>query len=118
MPFGTPGGDMQPQAMLQVFLNVTVFDMDAQAAIEAPRFANYSFPGSFEPHKYYPGRLYLEGRITAATGDVLKQLGHKVHWWDITPGSPARRAPLSSIKRPASCMAAPIRERPAYMLGW
>ena len=28
MPFGTPGGDVQPQAMLQVFLNVNVFGMD------------------------------------------------------------------------------------------
>ena len=45
MPFGTPGGDVQPQSMLQVFLNVTVFDMDAQAAIEAPRFAELQFPG-------------------------------------------------------------------------
>ena len=35
---------MQPQAMLQVFLNVTVFGMDAQEAVEAPRFATYSFP--------------------------------------------------------------------------
>src|SRR5437870_10802342 len=25
MPFGTPGGDVQQQAMLQVFLNATVF---------------------------------------------------------------------------------------------
>ncbi|MBI1965005.1 MAG: gamma-glutamyltransferase, partial [Betaproteobacteria bacterium] len=49
MPFGTPGGDVQCQAMLQVFLNINVFGMDAQAAVEAPRFANYSYPGSFEP---------------------------------------------------------------------
>ena len=27
MPFGTPGGDVQQQAMLQVFLNITVFGM-------------------------------------------------------------------------------------------
>ncbi len=60
MPFGTPGGDVQPQAMLQVFLNINVFGMDPQSAIDAPRFANYSFPGSFEPHPYYPGRLYIE----------------------------------------------------------
>ena len=43
MPFGTPGGDVQPQSMLQVFLNVTVFDMDAQTAIEAPRFRELQF---------------------------------------------------------------------------
>ena len=55
MPFGTPGGDVQCQAMLQVFLNINVFGMAPQAAVEAPRFAGYSFPGSFEPHPYYPG---------------------------------------------------------------
>ena len=47
MPFGTPGGDVQPQAMLQVFLNIMVFGMDIQQAVEAPRFATYSFPRQF-----------------------------------------------------------------------
>ena len=28
MSYGTPGGDMQAQAMVQVFLNIAVFDMD------------------------------------------------------------------------------------------
>jgi len=49
MPFGTPGGDAQAQAMLQVFLNVVVFGMQIQEAFEEPRFISYSFPGSFEP---------------------------------------------------------------------
>ena len=56
MPFGTPGGDVQAQAMLQVLLNMIVFDMNPQQAVEAPRFASYSFPDSFEPHSYSPGR--------------------------------------------------------------
>jgi gamma-glutamyltranspeptidase/glutathione hydrolase len=41
MPFGTPGGDVQTQAMLQVLLNVLHFGMDLQSAIEAPRVASY-----------------------------------------------------------------------------
>ncbi len=81
MVWATPGSDVQPQATLQVLLNHVVFGMDVQEAIEAPRFATYSFPGSFEPHDYYPGRLNLEGRIPAATGDALSNLGHKVEWW-------------------------------------
>ena len=36
MPFGASGGDTQPQAMLQVLLNHVVFDMEIQAAIDAP----------------------------------------------------------------------------------
>src|SRR5690606_27902192 len=50
MPFGTPGGDVQCQAMLQTFLNMEVFGMEPQQAVESPRFATFSFPSSFEPH--------------------------------------------------------------------
>ncbi len=82
MPFGTPGADVQCQAMLQAFLNVAVFGMNPQAAVEAPRFASYSFPGSFAPHTYLPGRLNLEGRISEATVEGLRRLGHDVRCWD------------------------------------
>ena len=44
MPFGTPGNDVQPQAMLQVFLNMAVFEMTPQQAIEQPRFASVELP--------------------------------------------------------------------------
>jgi gamma-glutamyltranspeptidase/glutathione hydrolase len=81
MPFGTPGGDVQTQAMLQVFLNIHLFGMQVQEAVEAPRVASYSFPSSFEPHAYHPGLLNLEGRIDKATGDALGRLGHKIGWW-------------------------------------
>jgi gamma-glutamyltranspeptidase/glutathione hydrolase len=81
MPFGSPGNDVQPQAMLQVFLNLHVFGMDLQSAIEAPRFATYSFPSSSEPHTYFPARLTLENRVTRSTGDALAAMGHDVTWW-------------------------------------
>lgn len=82
MTFGTPGGDVQIQAMVQVVSNVLCFDMDIQGAIEAPRFATYSFPSSFAPHTSYPGLLKLEQRIGHDIGDNLASLGHKVEWWD------------------------------------
>src|ERR1041384_1694944 len=81
MPFGTPGGDVQTQAMLQVFMNIHVFGMEPQEAVEAPRCASYSYPRSFEPHSYHPGLVYLEKRIDGATGDALGRMGHKVDWW-------------------------------------
>jgi gamma-glutamyltranspeptidase/glutathione hydrolase len=85
MPLGTPGGDVQCQAMLQVFLNIAVFGMPAQAAIEAPRFATYSYPGSFEPHDYHPDELRVERRLAAEVGDALTAKGHNVvHWPDWT----------------------------------
>ena len=80
MPFGSPGGDLQPQAMLQVFLNHTVFGMSIQEAIDAPRFVTHSFPGSFEPHPYYRGRLDLERGVGASTGEALAAMGHGVQW--------------------------------------
>ena len=78
MPFGSPGNDIQPQAMLQVFLNIVVWGMEPQEAVEAPRFATYSFPSSSEPHEYHPGRLSVETRIDATTRDALAGMGHKV----------------------------------------
>lgn len=81
MPFGTPGGDVQQQAMLQVFLNLTVFGMPLQQAIEAPRVASRSFPDSFWPHPMAPGKLEAERRIPRETCDGLSALGHEVAAW-------------------------------------
>ena len=80
MPFGSPGGDLQPQGMLQVLLNHVVFGMDIQQAVEAPRFITRNFPDSFEPHTYYPGRLDVEQGIGQPTGDALAAMGHQVNW--------------------------------------
>jgi gamma-glutamyltranspeptidase/glutathione hydrolase len=81
MPLGTPGGDVQCQAMLQVFLNIAVFGMQPQSAVEAPRFATYSYPGSFEPHDYLPDELRIERRLATEVGDSLGNKGHKVVAW-------------------------------------
>ena len=72
MPFGTPGGDAQCPAMVQLFLNIVEFGMDPQQAIEQPRFVPWNFPNSFWPHTYLPGRIHLEGRISSAhAGDLV-----------------------------------------------
>jgi len=81
MPFGTPGNDVQPQAMLQVLLNLLHFGMAPQEAVEAPRFATYAFPSSSAPHDYFPGRLSLEGRIPPAVREALAARGHAVADW-------------------------------------
>jgi len=81
MPFGTPGGDVQQQAMLQVFLNMTVFGMSPQAAVEAPRVASRSFPDSFWPHSFAPGKAEVEARIPHETREALASLGHIVSEW-------------------------------------
>ncbi len=81
MPFGTPGGDVQTQAMLQVMLNIFQHRMEVQEAIEAPRIASYSFPSSFAPFEYFPGRLAVEGRIDPSVRADLASRGHDVRDW-------------------------------------
>jgi gamma-glutamyltranspeptidase/glutathione hydrolase len=81
MTFGTPGGDMQQQAMLQVLLNVHEFGMEVQDAIERPRFATFSYPNSFAPHAYLPGRLCAEKSLADSHGDKLRSMGHDVEAW-------------------------------------
>jgi gamma-glutamyltranspeptidase/glutathione hydrolase len=81
MVFGSPGGDVQVQAMTQLFVNVVTFGLDIQSAIEAPRFASFSFPSSFAPNPHYPGLLMAEARIPAETRDALSALGHAVEAW-------------------------------------
>src|SRR5262245_60835595 len=78
--FGTPGGDIQCQSMLQVLVNVFDLGMPVQQAIEAPRFGTFNFPNSFAPHQYLPGRLCLESGIGAAA-QALRALGHDVEEW-------------------------------------
>jgi len=118
MPFGTPGGDDQTQAMLQVFLNITVFGMAPQEAIEAPRFASYSFPSSFEPHAYHPGRLNLEARLPRATGDALKAKGHKVEWWPEWTWLAGSVCTIVADKRRGLISGAADPRRPSYAVGW
>jgi gamma-glutamyltranspeptidase/glutathione hydrolase len=118
MPFGTPGGDVQVQAMLQLFLNQVLFDMDPQVAAEAPRFASYSFPDSFEPHDYFPGRLQIEGRFDPKLGDALKRHGHKVEWW---PDQTWRAGSACSIRadlRSGLLVGGADPRRSSYAVGW
>lgn len=90
MSFGTPGGDSQTQAIVQVFLNVTVFGMDLQEAISAPRFLSLNWPDSFAPHTYAPGQISLEEPLYSETGKEMEAMGYKVNRyekWDNTFGS-------------------------------
>ncbi len=77
MTVGCPGGDNQAQANVQLMLNVILFGMDPQQAVEAPRFSTQSNVNSFYPHVYHPGRLDLEPAIPETAAEELRALGHK-----------------------------------------
>jgi gamma-glutamyltranspeptidase/glutathione hydrolase len=78
MSFGTPGDDMQTQALVQVFLNMQVFGMNIQQAIEAPRFRSMSMPATFAPHAAYPATLWLESSLYNRTVVDLQKRGYHV----------------------------------------
>ena len=81
MPFGSPGMDFQTQVMLQTFLNVVVFGMSPQEAVEAPRFASRGFPSSSWPHTYDAAVLVVEPGIEADVASELQRLGHVIELW-------------------------------------
>lgn len=118
MPFGTPGGDVQCQAMLQVFLNRVVFGQDLQVAVEAPRFATYSFPNSFEPHDYFPARLALEGRFPASITGELQARGHDVRSWPDWTWLAGAVCAISTDLFPRMHAGAADPRRTSYAVGW
>ena len=116
MGFGTPGGDVQTQSMLQVYLNINEFGMTVQQAIEQPRFGTFLFPHSFSPHAI--GKFNVESRLPESTVAALKNLGHTVQLWsDLTPAAGAvcaiRRDPETGWLHAG---ADPRRE--AYAIAW
>ena len=66
MPFAVMGGDYQPMGHVQVLLNMLVFGMDVQEAIDFPRFLVDN------------GRLTVERGMPAATLEGLAVRGHDV----------------------------------------
>ncbi|MBK5567085.1 gamma-glutamyltransferase [Ensifer sp. SSB1] len=78
MTVGCPGGDAQVQANLQIFLNIVIWQMTPQEAVEAPRFSTLSIPNSFYPHNYLKGQLAIEQGFEPRVVDDLSSRGHMV----------------------------------------
>ncbi len=78
LAFSTPGGDNQDQSLIQLFLNVVEFGMNAQAAVEAPRFQTRHLISSFDNHAWNRGDLLLDERIPVTTVGDLSGRGHHV----------------------------------------
>lgn len=67
MSFGVMGGSMQPQGQVQVLLNMLVFGMDVQSAIDAPRFRHLNGL-----------TVALEEAVGGKVRGELSRLGHDV----------------------------------------
>ena len=103
---GTPGGDSQPQSLLQIVNNYALFGMTPQAALEAPRFRSY---GGL--------RVDFEDRVTATVLGELGALGHQadvVHGWTATFGG----AHMIVRDRAGTLTAASDPRREAYAIAY
>lgn len=73
---GTPGGDRQPAWNAQVISNVLDYGMNAQEAVEAPRWNH--FPGSDPATVQEPYSLRLESTIPQEIRTELENRGHQI----------------------------------------
>jgi len=78
MALSTPGGDDQEQALTQIILNALEYGMNAQNAVEAPRFQTRHLVSSFDNHAWNIGDLMLDERIPTSVAQELALRGHKV----------------------------------------
>ena len=72
---GTPGGDFQVQANPQVVSNLLDHGMDAQDAVDAPRWL--SFPSGDPENIDKPFVVQLEPGFSQETRDGLESMGHR-----------------------------------------
>ena len=67
MVLGSPGGDGQPQTIVQMLNNVVLFGMTPQEAVDAPRW-----------RAYQDGRVSIEPGVPDAALAALRARGHQV----------------------------------------
>jgi len=73
---GSPGGLRIPSAVLQVIVNLIDFDMDMQAAINAPRV--YSYAVSSTDHSSSSKDIYIENAIPETVAEQLRDMNFYV----------------------------------------
>jgi gamma-glutamyltranspeptidase/glutathione hydrolase len=64
---GTPGGTTIPTSVFQSIVNVIDFGMNAEDAVDKPKFH----------HQWLPDIVYLENGFNNATADSLRTMGYK-----------------------------------------
>jgi gamma-glutamyltranspeptidase/glutathione hydrolase len=80
LALSTPGADNQEQALMQILMNVTDYNMNAQMAVEFPRFATRHLVASLDNHAWNLGDLLLDERIGPNIYQDLAARGHKMEW--------------------------------------
>jgi gamma-glutamyltranspeptidase/glutathione hydrolase len=99
----TPGGDNQDQSLLQVLFDAVFFGMNAQAAVEAPRFQTGHLVSSFDNHAMNPGQLLLDERTMP---QVIADLQREKHLVEMRTRYQSGAAPVLVRLTPAGLVEA------------
>jgi gamma-glutamyltranspeptidase/glutathione hydrolase len=99
----TPGGDNQDQSLLQVLMYAAFFGMNAERAVEAPRFQTEHLVSSFDNHAMSPGKLLLDERLDPA---VIAELQRRKHLIEIRTRYGSGAAPVLIRLTPAGLIEA------------
>ena len=103
--FGTPGGDGQPQTLVQILNNVLRYNMTPQQAVEAARWR--VFAGT---------RLGVEPGIDSVTRAALERRGHVVRVQE--PSAEFGGAQMIVIHSSGALMTGADFRREAYAIVW
>ncbi|MGH2360408.1 MAG: gamma-glutamyltransferase [bacterium] len=116
---GTPGGDVQPQAMLQVLVNTIDYGMELQTALEADRAYTYSAPDSFWPHQSHPGLIRLDPMLPVAAMSDLSSRGHRAE--RLSPWERHQQSSVCAVQivsNPYGILGGADSRRESYAIGW
>jgi gamma-glutamyltranspeptidase / glutathione hydrolase len=105
MVVGTPGGDGQPQTLVQVITNIMQFGLTPQQAVEAPRFRWYGRQ-----------RLGVEPGIAADVREALAKRGHQVQVQE--PSEEFGGAQVILVTPAGARIAGADPRREAYAIAW
>jgi gamma-glutamyltranspeptidase/glutathione hydrolase len=117
-PYGTPGGDVQPQAMVQFVVNLIDFGMEPQAALEAPRVSTFNYPESFYPFPYRPGLVLAESRLSDDVLEELRRRGHLIELWPDWAQAAGSLCAVVVDEKSGALLGAADPRRTGYAFGW
>lgn len=106
MVLGSPGGDGQPQTLIQVLNNMLVFGMTPQVAVEAPRW-----------RAYRTARLAMETSYPESVVTALRSKGHAVAVQEPNFEFGGAQVIMIDPRSKARVSAADFR-REAYSIAW
>jgi gamma-glutamyltranspeptidase / glutathione hydrolase len=86
LSFAVQGGDSQDQNLLQFFLNVVEFGMNAQQAAEAANFNSFQMRSSFGDHSSQQGGLLLNQSTPQSVRTELGGMGYELTYQRLTSG--------------------------------